>query len=79
MSITSLPLQDRVDLAIRHNPQLSGRRLTIEDQHGRIVLQGTVGSYYQKQLVQETVWGVDGVDAVVNRLQVSWPLRRRAK
>jgi osmotically-inducible protein OsmY len=35
-------------------------------------LQGTVGSFYQKQMAQELLRRVDGVERIENQLQVSW-------
>ncbi len=72
-------LPERIDSAIRRNPHLAGRRFSIQEDHGHVVLRGVVNSYYQKQLAQETAWSVDGVDAVENQLEVSWQLPRRAK
>jgi osmotically-inducible protein OsmY len=72
-------LLDRIDRAISLNPHLAGRRLTIEADQGRIRLQGVVNSYYQKQMAQETVRGIEGVEGVENHLEVCWQLPRRAK
>jgi len=79
MSDRASTLQERIDSAIDRNPHLAGRHFTIQASRGRIVLQGVVNSYYQKQLAQETAWSVEGVDAVENQLQVSWLVPRRAK
>ena len=35
-----------------------------------LILDGRLGSYYQKQLAQETVAGVEGVVQVVNEIEV---------
>ena len=35
-------------------------------------LEGTVGSFYQKQMAQEVVRRLDGVQGIENQLQVSW-------
>ena len=79
MSERAATLQERINSAIGRNPHLAGRHFTIEARQGRIVLQGVVDSYYQKQLAQETAWSVEGVAAVENLLQVCWRLPRRAK
>jgi osmotically-inducible protein OsmY len=39
---------------------------------GRVVLRGVVPSYYQKQVAQEVVRMVDGVERVDNQLEVNW-------
>jgi len=65
-------LADRVDQAIQANPYVSGRLLRFEADGGRVVLQGSVGSYFQKQMAQEVVRRVEGVEEVDNCLEVLW-------
>jgi osmotically-inducible protein OsmY len=64
-------LAEMVDQAITNNPHLSRRKLRIETDDGRVVLLGTVNTYYQKQMAQESVRGIHGVLAIDNRLTVS--------
>ena len=66
------PLKDRVTTALNSNPQLSRHRLHSETSQGRVVLRGHVGSYYQKQMAQEIVRSVDGVEEIENHLEVHW-------
>lgn len=65
-------LAERVDTAIQRNPHLIGHIVRIEMRAGRVVLSGVVPSYYQKQIAQEVVRSVDGVEQVENQLQVDW-------
>ena len=65
-------LKDRVTTALESNPQLSRHRLHSEASQGRVVLRGHVGSYYQKQMAQEIVRCVDGVEEIENQLEVHW-------
>lgn len=58
--------------AIGQNPSLRYRDLQLEAQQGRIVLRGTVRSYYHKQLAQESLRGIEGVHEIQNLLQVHW-------
>ena len=61
---------EQIDTAITSNPYLSGRRVRIETEDGRVVLLGTVGTYYQKQMAQEAIRRVAGVRGIDNRLTV---------
>lgn len=45
-------------------------QVSCEMQQGMAILHGKVSSYYLKQLAQEVVKNVDGVDVVVNRVHV---------
>ncbi len=66
------PLSDRVDFALETSPYLLHRSLRFETDMGRVVLRGKVASYFQKQMAQEAVQRIDGVEAVDNLLEVSW-------
>jgi len=66
------PLEERVSNAISRSPYLLTRKLRHETHQGRVVLQGTVESFFQKQMAQETVRIVDGVEEVDNQLEVCW-------
>ncbi|MBM3998512.1 MAG: BON domain-containing protein [Planctomycetes bacterium] len=63
----------QVDVAIQSSPYLVGRRLRFEMKDGHVVLQGCVGSYFQKQMAQEAVRRIDGVERIENQLEVLWP------
>ena len=66
------PLYDRVFTALQRNPHIGRRDLRFEADEGHVTLRGVVGTYYQKQMAQEAVRHVDGVDAISNELEVSW-------
>ena len=65
-------LEDDVRTAIRENPHLQRRTLHLETQGGRVTLRGVVNSYYQKQMAQESLRRVDGVEQIENQLEVQW-------
>jgi len=66
------PLDSLISKAIQKSPHLKYRNVQFETQEGRVVLRGTVGSYYQKQMAQETLRRVEGVDQIENHLEVNW-------
>jgi len=65
-------LADRVDQAIQTNPHVNGRLLRFETDGCRVVLQGSVKSYFQKQMAQEAIRKVEGVGQIENCLEVLW-------
>lgn len=65
-------LIDRAQAALERNPHLARKRLRLEATHGRLTLHGVVGSYYQKQMAQETLRKLEGVAVVENLLEVNW-------
>jgi osmotically-inducible protein OsmY len=60
----------RVFSALEENVHLRGREFFLQADQGRVVLRGRVRSYYQKQMAQEALRGVDGVNEIANELEV---------
>jgi BON domain len=67
-----MPLDDRVLTALERNPYLVRRNLRFETSAGRVTLRGVVNTYFQKQMAQESLRHVDGVDEIANELEVCW-------
>jgi osmotically-inducible protein OsmY len=44
----------------------------VETADGRVTLKGNVRSFFQKQMAQEAVRRVDGVERIDNLLEVNW-------
>ncbi len=65
-------LVDQVHGALSRSPYLAPTELRIEAQEGVIRLEGAVKSFFHKQMAQETIRRVDGVERIVNCLQVVW-------
>jgi osmotically-inducible protein OsmY len=53
-----------------HSPYPELRRVTCEYYEGILTLRGHVSSYYMKQIAQTIVQHVEGVERVVNRVEV---------
>jgi len=68
-----IPLDDRVLTALERNPYLARRSLRFETLEGRVTLRGVVRSYFQKQMAQEALRHVDGVQEIANELEVAAP------
>ena len=66
-------LQGRVSRALEDNPYLAKRyRLDVTESEGRVTLDGTVGSFFQKQMAQELLRSIDGVRQINNHIKVVW-------
>lgn len=68
----STPLFDRISDALTTNPYLPKQQVRIEAADGHVVLKGNVRSFYQKQMAQESIRRIDGVEMIDNLLEVSW-------
>ncbi|MGD9127550.1 MAG: BON domain-containing protein [Planctomycetia bacterium] len=66
-------LEHRLNAAIQSNVHLRGRKLYIETNGRQVVLRGLVRSFYQKQMAQEAIRNLEGVQVVENQLEVGEP------
>ena len=57
------PLFDRIHDALTTNPYVPSQQVRVEAADGRVVLKGSVRSFFQKQMAQEAIRRVDGVAA----------------
>lgn len=67
------PPHDLCDLVrgvLARNPCLAGRDLRIEFDQRDVILRGSVGSYYHKQVAQESVRRITGIGSIRNELEV---------
>ncbi|MCC9605703.1 BON domain-containing protein [Blastopirellula sp. JC732] len=60
-----------VERVLANNPHFAGRSLRFEQQQDRIVLKGSVSSFFHKQMAQEALRQA-GVDQIENQLEVKW-------
>jgi hypothetical protein len=66
------PLCDRIFEALTSNPHVPNHTVRFEAADGRVVLKGSVTTFFQKQMAQEAVRRIDGVEQIENLLQVNW-------
>jgi osmotically-inducible protein OsmY len=72
MSAAHAPLFDRIHRALSANPYVPSRHVSFEAADGHVTLKGNVGSFFQKQMAQEAIRRVDGVQLIDNLLEVTW-------
>ena len=66
------PLFERIHDALMTNPHVPSHQVSVEAEDGRIVLKGHVSTFFQKQMAQEAIRRLDGVQHIDNLLQVNW-------
>jgi osmotically-inducible protein OsmY len=69
---TSCGLLERISAALETSPHVPSRNVLLEADAGAVVLKGRVHSYFQKQMAQEVLRRVDGVETIENLLEVNW-------
>ena len=65
-------LDQRVQSALTKQAGVPQKNLRFEASDGRVTLHGTVHSYYQKQMAQEALRRLEGVQTIDNKIEVSW-------
>lgn len=55
---------------LRHSGRMPLRNVSCSYRNGALILTGVVSSYYQKQMAQTLVAALDGVNRIVNNLEV---------
>ncbi len=63
-------LLDQVHGAL--TPYMSSGAVRVEAEEGVVRLEGAVRTFFHKQMAQEVIRRLDGVERVVNCLQVTW-------
>ena len=68
----STPLFEQIHSALTSSPYLPSQKVRVETADGRVVLKGSVRSFFQKQMAQEAIRRIDGVETIDNLLEVNW-------
>jgi osmotically-inducible protein OsmY len=66
-------LQELAEGCLRRNPYLALQHVSCDGREGVLVLRGCLPSYYLKQVAQEVVARLEGVQRVDNQIQVVTP------
>ena len=65
-------LLEQVHGALKSSPYVSPREVKVKAAQGVVRLEGAVRSFFHKQMAQELIRRVDGVERIENHLQVTW-------
>ena len=65
-------LTNEVTQLFDFHPHLKQTGVKVRSDQGHVVLSGTVGSYYEKQIAQESLREIAGINSIDNSIEVSW-------
>ena len=65
-----LDVEELARIALQMSPYRALRRVHCQFHDGTLILHGRVATYHYKQLAQVTVAGLEGVQRIVNELEV---------
>lgn len=63
-------LKETIHNYLAGNPFIISRSLAVNVNDNEITLEGYVPTYYQKQLAQESIRNINGVEKIQNKLEV---------
>ena len=69
-------LQELAEGCLRRNPYLALKNVACDCREGVLVLRGCLPSYYLKQVAQEVVARLEGVERIENQIEVLTPASR---
>ena len=61
---------EQIQHAVFHHPHLKKRPVHCLAENGKVTIQGSVNSYFEKQMAQEAVRRIDGTSLIENQLVV---------
>ncbi len=65
-------LTSQLSQVFEFHPHLKRSGVQVQIEQGKVLLTGTVKSYYEKQIAQESLRDVPGIDSIDNSLEVEW-------
>ena len=71
MDATICSLTTLATEAIVHNPHLNHQKMHLTASKGKVILQGNVQSFFEKQMAQEALRRVQGIELIQNELEVT--------
>jgi hypothetical protein len=69
-------IRDLAERCLHSNPYLALKNISCDLLDGVLFLRGCLPTYYLKQLAQEAVADLNGVDRIDNQIQVVTPIGR---
>jgi osmotically-inducible protein OsmY len=64
-------VKKQIESAFRRSAEIDARRIAVEAHDGRIILQGKVRSFAEREEAQQAAWAAPGVKMVENHITVS--------
>jgi osmotically-inducible protein OsmY len=68
--VTPADLKNRIEAAFKRTAELEARKITVETTGGKVILEGSVHSWAEREEAEDAVWAAPGVTVVEDRLGV---------
>lgn len=67
---TTSTFHQQIASAIIHSPHFDCRRIKVRTNQGQVVLSGSTDSFFEKQMAQEALRGIENITLIRNELKV---------
>ena len=68
--IHAVEVKEKIERALRRSAELEASRITVETEGGRVILNGKVHAWYERDIAERAAWSAPGVTEVVDRLTI---------
>jgi osmotically-inducible protein OsmY len=62
-------VKDQIDAAIRRQAVMDAQKITVKVDGGKVMLEGTVSNWAERDVIKHAVWSTAGVQALVDKMQ----------
>jgi osmotically-inducible protein OsmY len=69
-SVSKEVVKSKIEEALKRNAELDAHRIQVETIGSKVILRGTVRSWWQKKEAERVAWQAPGVTEVVNQIEV---------
>ena len=64
-------IKQRIETALRRNAEVEADAIKVTVQEGRVILDGKVKAWYERELAERTAWSAPGVISVEDRISIN--------
>lgn len=65
-------IEQKIENALRRSAELDASHITVRADAGKVVLEGKVHAWYERDLAEQAAWSARGVTEVSDRIEVDW-------
>ena len=69
--IDASDIKQKIEKALQRSAELDASRITVEAVGGRVVLNGKVRAWYEREIAEQAAWSAPGVTEIQNRLTIA--------